>query len=118
MTHAQSRRTVLIVDDEPTLVELLAFVLGRESYQVTTACCGNTAFDLIQAQSFDFIVCDYLMPGMDGLQLCQALRARGDNTFFVLMTAMPLDSMRAAYPACNAYLQKPFAIDALLAAVK
>ena len=115
MSHSHRPRTVLIVDDESSLLDLLDVALRGEGYEVTTAPDGNAALDALAARRFDFIVSDYMMPGLDGLRLLEALRARGDTTFFLLMTSMPLDRVRAQPPACNAYLQKPFTIGALLA---
>ena len=65
---------ILIVDDDPHAVEILTRMLGREGYSCTSAVSGPVALETLQRQPVDVILLDVMMPGMDGLQVCQRLR--------------------------------------------
>jgi DNA-binding response OmpR family regulator len=65
---------ILIVDDDPHAVEILTRMLGREGYACLSATGGVAALELLQQQAVDVILLDVMMPGMDGLQVCERLR--------------------------------------------
>jgi len=66
---------VLIVDDDPHALEILSRLLGREGYECRTVDSGQGCLDILARESFDVIVLDVMMPNMDGLQVCEKLRA-------------------------------------------
>lgn len=103
---------VLIVDDDPVLLEVLATVLDLEEFSVTTALDGEQALASVATTSPDMVVCDVAMPVLDGLEVCRRLKAAPATAMIpvVLLTARDAPSDREAGIAagCDAYLTKPF----------
>jgi DNA-binding response OmpR family regulator len=77
---------VLVVEDEPTLLETLEYNLARQGYQVYTAADGFTALDIARRERPDAIVLDIMLPGLDGLEVCRILR-REMNVPILMLTA-------------------------------
>ena len=73
-------KKVLIVDDEPSIITLLAFNLEKEGYSVKTASDGLEGYELAVTKSFDFIILDLMLPSMDGMDICKKLRQEKINT--------------------------------------
>ena len=107
-----SERHVLVVDDDALILDVLRTVLDLEEFEVTTAEDGETALRLVAERAPDVIVCDVMMPGIDGFEVCR--RLKGDPATaelpVVLLTAKDRAEDRAAGEAagCDAYLVKPF----------
>jgi two-component system response regulator AtoC len=101
---------ILIVDDEPNMLHMLRTVLKQDGFDPECAESAQKALDLVSDQSFDFIISDVRMPGMDGVQLLEELRKRGIDTMVILMSAygtidLALEAIRkGAYD----YISKPF----------
>jgi DNA-binding response OmpR family regulator len=72
-------RTILLVDDEVTLLETMAYNLEQLGYQVITAADGNSALEAARKEDPDLVILDILLPGLDGLEVCRHLR-REHNT--------------------------------------
>jgi len=72
---SDTKGRILVVDDDPHAVEILTRMLGREGYGCISAAGGAAALELLKDQPPDVIVLDVMMPGMDGLQVCERLRA-------------------------------------------
>src|SRR5260221_10333975 len=72
-------RKVLVVDDEPALVETIAYNLEQAAYEVTTAADGASALEAARRERPDLVILDIMLPEMDGLEVCRLLR-RGDST--------------------------------------
>lgn len=83
-------RAVLVVDDEPIILTALAAALEDDDYAVLTARDGDAALALHAASPADLIISDMMMPRRDGLALVRALRARGDCTPVILLSALPI----------------------------
>ena len=102
---------VLLVDDEPDIVELLKYNLEREGYQVLTALNGKDALKLAKAGRPDLIVLDIMMPGMDGVEVCNQLRQMPEfkHTLITFLTARGEDySQIAGFEAgADDYITKP-----------
>jgi two-component system response regulator MprA len=111
---------ILVVDDEPALRQALARALSLERYSVSLAADASRALDLLAAESFDAIVLDILMPGIDGVELCRQLRRSGDRTPVLMLTARDAVNDRVAGLDAGAddYLAKPFALRELMARVR
>lgn len=103
---------ILIVEDEPNIVESLSFILGRAGFEVDTVSDGADALDRLRRQSFSAMVLDIMLPGMNGLDLLKTIRA--DRALAVLpvmlLTAKGQASDRRAAEAIgvDAFVTKPF----------
>jgi len=111
---------VLIVDDDPDLLETLERLLRRSGYTCLTASSGRDAIATIDAEGPDLVVSDLQMPGLDGLAVIRHARARVPPIPAVLMTAYPApESQEQARKAgATVHLAKPFSNGALLAAIQ
>jgi diguanylate cyclase (GGDEF)-like protein len=81
---------VLIIDDDQACLRILRKFLEKDGYQVIAAADGHQALAEAHARKPDLIICDWMMPGMDGFQVCQAVKADPDlkDTFFIFLTAL------------------------------
>jgi two-component system response regulator MprA len=111
---------VLVVDDEPAVRIALERALGLERYDVRTAADGRAALDHLVDHRVDAIVLDVAMPGVDGLEVCRRLRAAGDRTPVLMLTARDAIDDRVAGLDAGAddYLVKPFALKELKARLR
>ena len=111
---------VLVADDDRAIRESLARALELEGYDVVVADDGVESLTRIRRQSFDALVLDVMMPGVDGLAVCRVLRADGDHTPVLMLTARVETSDRVAGLDAGAddYLPKPFELDELLARLR
>ncbi len=111
---------ILVVDDERPVRDALERALRLEGYEVATAADGQEALVSLVRRSVDAIVLDVLMPVLDGLETCRALRRQGDATPVLMLTARHEVSDRVAGLDAGAddYLVKPFALEELLARLR
>jgi DNA-binding response OmpR family regulator len=111
--------TVLVVDDEPNLVQLVQGYLAREGYHVLTAADGPTALELARAQRPDLVVLDVMLPGIDGIEVCRRLRQFSD-AYVLMLTARAeeIDKIVGLSVGADDYLTKPFSPRELVARVK
>jgi two-component system response regulator TctD len=111
---------VLLVEDEFDLYGALIRVLQRRGFEVTHTANGLEALRLIRAQSFDVVILDLTIPGMDGLQVLQRLRGGGNVTPILLLTARGTvgDKVSGLNAGADDYLAKPFDLDELEARVR
>jgi two-component system, OmpR family, response regulator MprA len=111
---------VLIVDDEPAVLQALERALEAEGYAVDLAPDGRAALDHLVEGAVDAIVLDVAMPGVDGLEVCRRLRAAGDRTPVLMLTARDAVDDRVAGLDAGAddYLVKPFALRELQARLR
>ena len=112
--------SVLIVDDEPGVRESLERALGLERYDVASAGDGREALDAVAERVFDAIVLDVSMPEIDGLEVCRRMRAAGDRTPVLMLTARDeVDDRVAGLDAgADDYVVKPFALKELSARLR
>jgi two-component system, OmpR family, response regulator MprA len=111
---------LLVVDDDPSVREALALVLDLNGFEVTTAVDGREAIRTLALASPDAVVLDVLMPGLDGLEVCRRMRATGDRTPVLMLTARAEVSERVEGLEAGAddYLVKPFAREELIARLR
>jgi two-component system NtrC family sensor kinase len=109
-----AKRTVLVVDDEPNIVALLQMVLTQDGYEVGTATNGQEALERIAARSYDLILSDMRMPGMDGRKLFDAVKkhnpALAHRIVFVTGDTVSPDTQAFFEETGNRWLSKPFKI--------
>jgi two-component system response regulator MprA len=111
---------LLVVDDDPSVREALALVLDLNGFDVATAGDGREALRALSSEAPDAVVLDVLMPGIDGLEVCRRIRAVGDRTPVLMLTARAEISERVAGLEAGAddYLVKPFAREELIARLR
>jgi two-component system, OmpR family, response regulator ResD len=114
-----SRGSVLVVDDEPTIAEVVARYLERAGYRTRIAADGIGAIDAAAEQRPDLVVLDIMLPGIDGLEVMRRLRERDRGTPVILLTAKGEESDRVIGLRLGAddYVVKPFSPAELVARV-
>ena len=117
---ANTRGRVLVVDDEQSLLEVLATMLGEAGWQVDTAANGREALGLVDAKSYEVVLSDIGMPGINGVQLLREIRARDLDVPVLLITGDPQveTAVEALEHGALRYLQKPLHGRDLLSAVE
>ena len=110
---------ILAVDDDPQILDLLKRGLAYEGYRVDTAADGPAALASARDNPPDLVVLDWMLPGMDGLEVCRRLRAGSDMPILLLTakTGVP-DRVTGLDSGADDYLVKPFNFDELLARVR
>ena len=107
--------TILIIDDEPKMAEILKRVLSKQGYEVVTTSEPKQGLEILQSQPVQIILCDLKMPGMDGIEVLERAKQIQPQAEFIMMTAYAtaqtaVESMKkGAYD----YLIKPFPMDEL-----
>ena len=101
--------SILVVDDEPTIVNLVASYLRQEGYDVYTAADGKEALQAAQAYHPELIILDVMLPGMDGIEVLTRLRREGD-VYVILLTAKSdeTDKVIGLSVGADDYVTKPF----------
>ncbi len=110
---------ILVVDDEPNIVEVVSAYLKRELYNVVTASDGETALQMVAKHDPDLVVLDVMLPRLDGLEVCRRIRAAG-NTPVIMLTARgeETDKLVGLGIGADDYLTKPFSPRELVARIK
>ena len=110
---------ILVVDDEPPIVELVAGYLVREGWAVRTAGDGHTAIQVIRDWAPDAVVLDLMLPGIDGIEVCRQMRAFSD-AYVVMLTARSeeIDKIVGFTVGADDYLAKPFSPRELVVRLK
>lgn len=111
---------ILLAEDQPDIRDLIALNLRDAGYDVTPVADGRAALDSQAERGSDLLILDLMMPGLDGLEVCKALRARGRATPILMLTAKSteLDRVLGLELGADDYLTKPFSMAELLARVK
>jgi DNA-binding response OmpR family regulator len=111
---------ILIVEDEQAMLIGLRDNLEFEGYQVDTADRGDDGFKKIQANAYDLVLLDVMLPGMSGFDVCKKTRAQGIETPIILLTARgeELDKVLGLELGADDYVTKPFSLRELLARIK
>ena len=113
-------KTVLIVEDERAIVEILKFNLKREGYETLEALDGETGLLLAQTKDPDLILLDVMLPKMSGFDICKTLRGENRTTPIIMLTAREeeMDKVFGLETGADDYMTKPFSMKELMARVK
>ena len=113
------RRRLLIVEDEAPIRELIRLHLGLAGFEATECSSGTDGLDRARSEPFDLIMLDVMLPGLDGITLCRAIRTQGANmhTAILMVTARDSesDTVLGLESGADDYLAKPFGIRELVA---
>ena len=113
-------KTILIVEDEQNIVDILSFNLEQEGYDTLEAYDGPTGLQLALEQNPDLILLDLMLPGMNGFDVCREVRRSGSSTPILMLTAREeeADKVLGLELGADDYITKPFSMRELLARVK
>jgi len=113
---------ILIVDDEPDIVDLVSYNLKKDGFRVTTASGGEEALDKIRRGAFDLVVLDLMLPGLQGVELCRIIRndPKTAGTPIIMLTAKgeEADRVIGLESGADDYMTKPFSARELIARIK
>lgn len=115
-----SGELILLVDDEPNIIELAQLYLEREGFQIISASDGQAALDAVEEFRPALMVLDLMLPEIDGLDVCRKLRGKGDPVAILMLTARDedIDKILGLELGADDYLTKPFNPRELVARVK
>lgn len=110
---------VLVVDDEPSIVDILKFNLERDGYRPVAASDGYEALEKFESEQPDLILLDVMMPGMDGYAVCRKIREKS-NVPIIMLTARAedIDTVLGLEMGADEYVTKPFSMRELMARVR
>ena len=113
-------KTILIVEDEQSIVDILSFNLMKEGYDTVEALDGAAGLQLALEQDPDLVLLDLMLPGMDGFEVCERIRKAGSAVPIVMLTAREEedDKVRGLELGADDYITKPFKNRELIARVK
>ncbi len=106
----QAKKIVLIVDDERAILKVLSIKLRISGYDVITALNGEEALELVASAKPDLMLLDVIMPGIDGFEVLEKLRAFSEIPVIVF-SARPENAAKAMELGANHFLAKPFDVD-------
>lgn len=114
-----NKRTVMVIEDEPSILNLISTIVANSGYNVITAKNGRTSLDLIASNNPDIILLDLGLPDMDGLEVLRSVR-QWTNTPVVVVSArgQEKEKVEALDAGANDYIVKPFGTDELLARIR
>ena len=110
---------ILIIEDDEAILKILRRVLTYEGYQVDTALDGKSGLSMAHEGRPDFIILDWMLPGMDGLEVCHHLRETGSTPILMLTAKDTIqDRVQGLDAGADDYVVKPFELDELLARIR
>lgn len=115
MTETGTRTRVLIIDDEKGMRDMLSFTLGKKNFDVTVAESGEKGVAAAIDGDFDVVVCDIMMPGLDGIKFLEILKRERPMVEVIIVTGYPHPERLARARELGAFdfLSKPYAMAAL-----
>ena len=110
---------VLVIDDEKGLRDMLSYTLKRMKFEVTVAASGEEGVEAALASDFDVVVCDIMMPGLDGIGVLERVKAAKPSLPVLMVTGFPTDETAARAQDLGAfdYIAKPYEVMALCASL-
>ena len=121
-TYSENKGLILIVEDEPSQMELLSFNLNAEGYDVLKAEDGEKGLLLFKENNIDLVLLDWMLPNISGLEVCRQMRRSKDSSdcHLIMLTARgeEEDKIRGLDMGADDYIVKPYSIKELLARVR
>ena len=115
-------KKVLLIEDEPNIIEAISFILMRDGWEVKTHSNGHDAMEAVRSREADLIILDVMLPGRSGFDILKDIRADADlaDTPVLMLTARGQDKDRemAERVGANRFMTKPFSNADVLAAVR
>lgn len=119
MTETHDKRRILVVDDEASIVDFVTMGLRYEGFEIASASSGRDALDQFLAFRPDVVVLDWMLPDIDGLEVCRKMRGISDVAVIMLTARGDLDDKVAGLESgADDYIPKPFKFEELLARVR
>jgi Response regulators consisting of a CheY-like receiver domain and a winged-helix DNA-binding domain len=114
------KKKILIVDDEPSILELLEYNLQDQDYEVKKATDGQMAYEMANENKYDLILLDQMLPKMSGMQMLKKMRKNGNLTPVIFLTAVDTEENKVdgLISGADDYITKPFSIKELLARIE
>ena len=110
---------ILVVDDEPALVDTVAYALRREGFEVDTAVDGAEALEIARSRPYDVLILDLLLPGVSGLEVCRTLRSESDLPILMLTARdAEVDRVLGLELGADDYVTKPFSVAELVSRIR
>ena len=115
----ENSSSILVVDDNPEIREIIQVLLGGEGYLVETAGNGVKALEMLENREYDLIILDIMMPELDGLSVCKELRKRSSDLGIIMLSAktQEMDKVTGLMYGADDYVTKPFSPSELMARV-
>lgn len=117
-----SKRKIIIIEDEPDILEVLSYNLRREGFDILSATDGNQGLALVKRELPDLVLLDLMLPGMDGVELCTSIKKhpQTQHTLLIMVTAKGEESdiVLGLGVGADDYVTKPFSPKELVARVK
>jgi DNA-binding response OmpR family regulator len=117
-----SKKKIVIIEDEPDILEVLSYNLKREGFDVFSATNGPLGLSLVEKESPDLLLLDLMLPGLDGIEICSAIKNNpaSQNTLIIMVTAKGEESdiVLGLGVGADDYITKPFSPKELVARVK
>ena len=120
MTNGTNDHKILVVDDEPSIVDAVATALRYEGYEVDEASNGRDALGVVMAREPDLIVLDWMLPDLEGIEVGRRLRAQGLKTAILFLTAKDAteNKVEALRAGGDDYVTKPFSLAEIVARIQ
>ena len=116
------KATILVVDDEKDILELVSYNLKKEGFGISVSTDGEDALRRVKQEKYDLIILDLMLPGIQGMELCRILKSSEDTSFvpIIMLTAKneELDKVLGLEMGADDYITKPFSPRELIARVK
>ncbi len=107
-----SKRKIVIIEDEPDILEVLSYNLRREGFEILTAVDGNQGLSMVKREHPDLVLLDLMLPGIDGVEICTAIKKNPDtaHTLLIMVTAKGEESdiVLGLGVGADDYISKPF----------
>jgi DNA-binding response OmpR family regulator len=117
--HPDFNKKILVVEDEPAMLQTIRYNLERSGYAVDVASDGRVALDVFNREEPDLVILDVMLPGLDGIEVCKEIR-KVSSVPIIMLTAkdQEIDKVLALELGADDYVTKPFALHEFLARVK